>query len=320
MLEDVEERYIGAYVGTVVYTKDPNHLGRVQVRVPEIYGSSEYVADIDLPWAGLASVFGGFYDGGSHFPYPVGSTVLVIFEQGDKNRPWVLAGVPKQPVEEWVYGDNDTSMEKWLPKDTETDVPKEVRADREETKYVLFKTPKGAALVVEEKDSEESLRVFDRAGQVVEMLSPVKTADNEANASQRGIKNSVVGDQLPYSKIQGQEASIRVIDLAGQYIRLKAKENEEEIEVYGCKRQGVDPQRITVKNKVNDEEIRIVDRQGQTVYLRTGGGVKIVRMESGSNYVEIDGNTGTITMSSTGSINITSTGPVNISGSSVNTN
>jgi len=291
----------------VVYNKDPQHLGRLQVRVYELHGDTRNIPDADLPWAFTVSFLGGFYDGGSHTPYPVGSSVLVVFEQGLPDKPWVLGGVPKRPqgpTGPWKYGRAGESMGQWLPKDKDTDVPTDTRENREETKYVTFKTPKGATLVIEERDGQEYLRLIDRAGQVVEMSAPVTTGANAANAAQRGTKCVETGDQLPYASMVGAQATITVKDLAGQYIRLKALQNGELIELQGCKRGGWDPQKIEIRDESGNEEIRITDRQGQVIVLRTGGGEKKILAQTGGNYVELNGNSGVVTIQSATKVDI----------------
>lgn len=293
-LRDVNEKYFGVYVGDVVYTRDPNHLGRIQVRVYEVYGGPEDIKDIQLPWAALCSLFGGFYDGGSHIPYPKGSTVLVVFEQGDRQRPIVLGGMPKYPdykdKKKWQYGTKGESMGEWEPNELEVDIPKEVRDDREETKAILFKTPKGATLIIEEQDEAEHIRLIDRSGQVIEMSSPVTSQANEGNGAQRGLKNSISGDQLAYADMVGEKATMSLVDLAGQYIRMTAKNGEEKIEVYGCKRQGGEPpQVITILNSPGSEEIRIQDRKGQRIVLKNGGANKHILLQSGNARIRIDG-------------------------------
>ena len=133
MDNDLRRRFGGVYVGVVVYNRDPEHLGRIQVRVEEVHGLEEkpYNLDENLPWAQISSFFGGFYDGGSHTPFPVGSSVLVAFEHGDSDRPWVLGGCPKRPLPgDWKYGVEGESMGKWSPKNADTDLPREAIACR----------------------------------------------------------------------------------------------------------------------------------------------------------------------------------------------
>ena len=307
---DLKTTFGGVYVGVVVYTKDPEHLGRIQVRVDEVHGIRDLETNPDdrLPWAQISSFFGGFYDGGSHTPFPVGSSVLVAFEHGDSDRPWVLGGCPKRPLPgEWEYGVPGESMGKWKPKLEDTDLPREAIADREETKYVLFKTPKGTSLVIEERDGEEAVYIIDRAGQVMEFVCPVTPARNVGNDAQRGEFSALEGGQLGYSEMVGNEASIRVIDLAQQYIRLRAKQGAETIEILNQKRGGSDVQRVILDNTQGAEEIRLIDRKGQRIVMKCGS-EKHILLQSGNARIRIDGDADQIWLDA-GRIDLNKPGP-----------
>ncbi|MFJ1646060.1 VgrG-related protein [Streptomyces sp. NPDC088258] len=75
----------GLVNGTVTDTQDPEGLGRVKVRFPWL--SDEYASD----WARTAQA--GGTGGGEAFIPEVGDEVLVGFEQGHLDRPYVLAGL-----------------------------------------------------------------------------------------------------------------------------------------------------------------------------------------------------------------------------------
>ncbi|MFF1418027.1 VgrG-related protein [Streptomyces sp. NPDC058280] len=78
-------RCSGLVNGTVTDTQDPDGLGRVKVRFPWL--SDEYASD----WARTAQ--SGGTSGGEAFIPEVGDEVLVGFEQGHLDRPYVLAGL-----------------------------------------------------------------------------------------------------------------------------------------------------------------------------------------------------------------------------------
>ncbi|MFE9611290.1 VgrG-related protein [Streptomyces sp. NPDC006012] len=78
-------RCSGLANGTVTDTKDPEGLGRVKVRFPWL--SDEYASD----WARTAQASGT--GGAAAFIPEVGDEVLVGFEQGHLDRPYVLAGL-----------------------------------------------------------------------------------------------------------------------------------------------------------------------------------------------------------------------------------
>ncbi|MER8072390.1 VgrG-related protein [Streptomyces sp. NPDC094034] len=78
-------RCSGLVNGTVTDTQDPQGMGRVKVRFPWL--SDEYASD----WARTAQ--SGGTGGGEAFIPEVGEEVLVGFEQGHLDRPYVLAGL-----------------------------------------------------------------------------------------------------------------------------------------------------------------------------------------------------------------------------------
>ncbi len=78
-------RCTGLVNGTVTDTKDPEGLGRVKVRFPWL--SDDYASD----WARTAQA--GGTGGGEAFIPEVGDEVLVGFEQGFLDRPFVLAAL-----------------------------------------------------------------------------------------------------------------------------------------------------------------------------------------------------------------------------------
>ncbi|WP_031080000.1 VgrG-related protein, partial [Streptomyces sp. NRRL WC-3549] len=78
-------RFAGLVSGTVTDTQDPEGSGRVKVRFPWL--SDEYASD----WARTAQ--SGGTGGGEAFIPEVGDEVLVGFEHGQLDRPYVLAGL-----------------------------------------------------------------------------------------------------------------------------------------------------------------------------------------------------------------------------------
>jgi uncharacterized protein involved in type VI secretion and phage assembly len=87
-------RHYGKYRGIVTDNADPNNLGRLRARVPEVLG------DVESGWALPAAPYAG--DGlGSFAVPPAGAGVWVEFESGDVSRPiwsgcwWASGQLPK---------------------------------------------------------------------------------------------------------------------------------------------------------------------------------------------------------------------------------
>ena len=79
-------RIAGVVVGIVTDIKDPKDLGRVKLKFPWL--SDDYVAD----WARMTQAGAGNNRGAVFMP-EVGDEVLVAFEQGDFNSPFVIGGL-----------------------------------------------------------------------------------------------------------------------------------------------------------------------------------------------------------------------------------
>jgi phage baseplate assembly protein gpV len=84
--ESGQEKFYGVVVGKVINPLDPLMLGRVQVQTP-------FVDSLDLaPWARISQAMAGPFNG-SYFVPNLGDEVLVAFEQGDVNAPYVLGSL-----------------------------------------------------------------------------------------------------------------------------------------------------------------------------------------------------------------------------------
>ena len=83
---DRNDRFYGVVTGTVINVVDPMFLGRVQVRLPFVD------PDEVSPWARVATPMTGIACG--HYFIPnVGDEVLVAFEHGDMNAPYVIGSL-----------------------------------------------------------------------------------------------------------------------------------------------------------------------------------------------------------------------------------
>src|ERR1017187_4183175 len=86
------DRYPGIFRGTVEYVNDPLSQNRVKVRIPHIHKSNVVTPTAVLPWAPVMNPFGGGSGFGFSAVPPVGSTVFVMFEDGNAGFPVVVGG------------------------------------------------------------------------------------------------------------------------------------------------------------------------------------------------------------------------------------
>jgi hypothetical protein len=91
---DATTRFFGKYRGTVMDNADPESLGRIKARVPEV------LADVDTGWALPAAPYAG--DGSGFYTVPaIEAGVWIEFEAGDVSRPlwtgcwWGAGKLPK---------------------------------------------------------------------------------------------------------------------------------------------------------------------------------------------------------------------------------
>jgi phage baseplate assembly protein gpV len=84
--EDRDRKIYGVTVGQVINPVDPMAMGRVQVRIPSVDA-------LDLSaWARIAVPMAGLLHG-TYFVPQIGDDVLLAFEHGDPNAPYIIGSV-----------------------------------------------------------------------------------------------------------------------------------------------------------------------------------------------------------------------------------
>lgn len=76
----VKMKYYGKYRGQVTDNKDPNQIGRIKAKVPDVLGTTE------SGWAVPCVPYAGKNVGFQFIP-PVGAKVWIEFEKGDSDHP-----------------------------------------------------------------------------------------------------------------------------------------------------------------------------------------------------------------------------------------
>lgn len=142
LVEKLERRFYGKYRGFVEDTADPEHIGRLRLRVPSVLGS-----ELITGWALPCVPYGGAANQGELFIPEQGAGVWVEFEEGDLEFPvWVGTF--------------------WSKPDGESESPKPNGPDGAEQDGVqgpptrkIIKTGKGHTIQLEDKDGEEAITV-----------------------------------------------------------------------------------------------------------------------------------------------------------------
>lgn len=81
-----ESKVLGVMVGVVTDNQDPDGLGRIKLRLPRLTGDEESA------WARVVTFMAGSNMGAVFIP-EVDDEVLVAFEQGDVNLPYVIGSL-----------------------------------------------------------------------------------------------------------------------------------------------------------------------------------------------------------------------------------
>jgi phage baseplate assembly protein V len=168
----------GVTVGVVTNNRDPERLARVKVRYPALS------ATVESGWASVVSMMAGARRGMHVLPEP-GDTVLVAFEDGDVNRPFVLGGF-------------------WSAHDRPPQVPDPAADHR------VLRSRSGHEVHLDDSPGKERIDIVDKSGN--NRIS-IETATNTITVKAAGpVKVSADGDlELAANgtvSISGQKVSI----------------------------------------------------------------------------------------------------------------
>jgi uncharacterized protein involved in type VI secretion and phage assembly len=180
----------GVLVGIVTNNKDPDRLGRVRVRFP-VRESND-----DSYWARIATLMAG--EGrGSFFLPEVGDEVLVAFEEGNAEHPYIIGG---------LWNGRDT------PPETNSDGKNNIRKIRSRSGHeILFND--------DAETKGEKLVIQTRAGHVI-------TLDDSAGKEKIEIKDKTGNDSITI------DANQRAITISSD-MKLSLKSQVIEIEAQG---------------------------------------------------------------------------------------
>jgi uncharacterized protein involved in type VI secretion and phage assembly len=124
-------RIYGAVVGIVTNNQDPDGIGRVKVKFPWMSDENESY------WARVSTLMAG-KDRGAYFLPEVDDEVLVVFEQGNVNFPYILGG---------LWNGNDG------PPTTNSDGNNDMR---------VIKSRSGHVIRLNDKQGKETIEIIDK--------------------------------------------------------------------------------------------------------------------------------------------------------------
>lgn len=131
--ESTDQRIFGVMIGIVTDNKDPEGLGRIKLRFPELHDSDSVL------WARLAVPMAGAQRGTFLLP-EVDDEVLVAFARGDITVPFVLGS---------LWNGTDT------PPDTNSNGENNLR---------FIKSRSGHLIRLDDTDGAEKIEIIDKTG------------------------------------------------------------------------------------------------------------------------------------------------------------
>ena len=202
------------YIGIVINTNDFYKVGRVQVRIPMIHGGASfqrnYLPDSALPWAKPAIMIGAGNDMGQFIVPTKGTRVIVSFECGDLKRPLYFGCLPSLHKLDKYYNDNPCIYGGAEITIKDDDRIKDFRENT--SQQVIYKSFKGATIIIDDQDGEENIKIIDQAGQIFEMGHKGNTLER------RGSKILEKADSENYIKLSNGSA---FIEMVGNTIKIK---------------------------------------------------------------------------------------------------
>jgi uncharacterized protein involved in type VI secretion and phage assembly len=177
LVQKVERRFYGKYRGFVVDNADPEHLGRLKVKVPSVLGN-----DVVTGWAAPCAPYGGSPGQGFLFIPEIDAGVWIEFEEGDLEFPIWVGTFWSKP-----------GGESELPKPNDAQGQEQGNAQTPPTRKII-KTQKGHTIQLEDAGNEEMITIIEAKNKHVITMNKdgitVKEGINahEMTMSKEGVK------------------------------------------------------------------------------------------------------------------------------------
>jgi uncharacterized protein involved in type VI secretion and phage assembly len=164
-------KYLGKYRGTVVNNVDPMQIGRLQAIVPDISKTNP------TSWAMPCVPFAGAQSGFFVVP-PIGASVWVEFEQGDKNYP-IWSGC--------FWG-------------AATEVPALATVNPATSQTVVLQTTGGNTLMISDAQGPQSgILLKTKTGAMISISETGITIDNGQGATITMAGSTINVNQVPWT-------------------------------------------------------------------------------------------------------------------------
>lgn len=170
----------GVYIGVVTSNHDPDNRGRVKLVFP-------WMADtVESHWAPVASLYAG-KDRGWYFMPEVGDEVLVVFEHGDINHPYVIAS---------LWNGQDPLPEPGHPDGENNHKILETRAGHR----MVFHDTAGAERIELIDSSNDNRLTIDVAGDEISVVAATGDIHIKAPAGSINFKSKTMSEKVEQTK------------------------------------------------------------------------------------------------------------------------
>jgi len=185
-LERRERRIYSVVIGIVTNNKDTEGMGRVKVNFPWRGDSDESY------WARVATLMAG-KDRGTFFLPEVGDEVLVAFDHGDINHPYVIGS---------LWNGVDT------PPETNADGKNNIRK---------IKSRSGHEIILDDTAAQEKIEIHTKAGHTIVL-------DDSAGAEKIEVKDKTGNNSIVIDSVQNaiSISSQMKLSIKAQIIELEA--------------------------------------------------------------------------------------------------
>lgn len=188
-------------IGIVTNNQDPKNLGRVKVRFPWLEENNESA------WARMATLMGG-KDRGAFFLPDVGDEVVVAFDHGDMNSPYIIGALwnekDKPPMTN-KEGNNNNDIKMLKSRSGH-----ELRFnDSPQKEKIEIRSKSGQAIVLDSSSGKERLKMITASGHSIIL--------DDASGNEKVIIMDKKGNSI---SIDSQQNSVEISGL--QKVRIKA--------------------------------------------------------------------------------------------------
>lgn len=177
-------RIAGVAAAIVTNNQDPDGLGRVKITFPWLSDENE------TDWVRIATLMAGA-ERGSYFLPEVGDEVLVAFEQGDINQPYVIGmlwnGEDRPPEQN---SDGNNNIRKIRSRSGHEIVFNDDDTAGQEKVEIL--TSSGHRILLDDSTGQEKIEIVDKTGSNKMTIDSVQNAITIESAMQLKIKSNMV--------------------------------------------------------------------------------------------------------------------------------